>query len=76
MANQIADKIVIYDANGTPHTYNLVDNTSGYLKTVPMASASQLGGVKVDGQTIGIDANGTIKTIGGISYTVLETWES
>lgn len=39
--------------------------SEGYLKSIPTASTSVLGGVKVDGTSITIDANGVISSSGG-----------
>lgn len=44
------------------HTSQLTNN-SGYLTTVPGATAGSIGGVKPDGTTITMDADGTIHAV-------------
>ena len=46
------------------YTKTEIDN-KGYLTSIPTASTSTLGGVKVDGTSISIDANGVISSSGG-----------
>ena len=57
-------------ANGQVLAYNSTDNqyeptSVGETYTLPTASTTELGGVKIDGTTITIDANGVISATGG-----------
>lgn len=52
---------------GTPTSGNLVNCT------LPVASTTVSGAVKVDGSTISIDGNGVIKSSGGLSSTAIKT---
>lgn len=40
-----------------------LENDSGYLTSVPAATEATIGGVRVDGTTITIDADGTIHAV-------------
>lgn len=46
-----------------PTQTSQLTNNSGYLTSVPVATDATIGGVKVDGTTITIDANGTIHAV-------------
>jgi hypothetical protein len=50
-----------------------IQTTAGGLYTLPTATTSVLGGVKVDGTTITIDGNGVISSTGGGSPYTLPT---
>ncbi len=56
----------------TSGSYNDLDDlpTIPSAYSLPTASTSVLGGVKVDGSTVTIDANGVISASGGGSYTL------
>lgn len=46
-----------------PTQTSQLTNNSGYLTSVPVATDATIGGVKVDGTTITIDADGTIHAV-------------
>ncbi len=46
-----------------PTRTSQLTNDSGYLTVVPAATAETIGGVKPDGTTIKIDADGTIHAV-------------
>lgn len=50
-------------AGDIPTQTSQLTNDSGYLTDVPIATESSIGGVRVDGTTIIIDADGTIHTV-------------
>ena len=51
-----------------PTKVSELENDEGYLKTLPVASANELGGIKV-GKNLSIDADGTLNAEGGGSGT-------
>lgn len=50
-------------ASDIPTQTSQLTNDSGYLTSVPEATDATIGGVKVDGTTITIDADGTIHAV-------------
>ena len=51
-------------------------NSSGSSYTLPTASTNTLGGVKIDGSSVTIDANGVISSHSGISTYITSTYRS
>lgn len=51
-----------------PTKVSELENDEGYLKTIPIASANELGGIKV-GKNLSIDTDGTLNAEGGGSGT-------
>ena len=41
-------------------------NDSGFLSTVPKATTTTLGGIKLDGETLTMDINGVVSVVGGV----------
>ncbi len=50
-------------ASDVPTRTSQLTNDSGYLTEMPVATESSIGGVKVDGTTITIDADGVIHAV-------------
>lgn len=50
-------------ASDIPTQTSQLTNNSGYLTSVPAATDTTIGGVKVDGTTITIDTDGTIHAV-------------
>ena len=50
-------------ASDVPTRTSQLTNDSGYLTEMPAATESSIGGVKVDGTTITIDADGVIHAV-------------
>lgn len=40
-------------------------NDSGFLSTIPKATTTTLGGIKLDGETLTMDTNGVVSVVGG-----------
>lgn len=59
-------QLTITDENGVQHTYDIIDTTSGYIKVIPTASPSTLGGVKV-GTGLSIDSSTGVLSLGTAS---------
>lgn len=55
----------VTSVNGKVGTVVLTAEDVGALSSIPIATQERLGGVKVDGTSITIDADGTIHSIGG-----------
>ena len=51
-----------------PTKVSELENDEGYLKIIPIASANELGGIKV-GKNLSIDTDGTLNAEGGVSGT-------
>lgn len=65
------------DVSNKPSTFTPSTHThSQYLTAVPTATTSTLGGVKPDGTSITVDANGVISAAGGSSSGITATYDS
>lgn len=60
------NKLTIYNEQGVATTYDIVDEISGYIKVIPTASPSTLGGVKV-GTGLSINSSTGVLSLGTAS---------
>lgn len=65
-----------YNASSSNPQSGVAIAGAGFLTSIPTASTSTLGGVKVDGTTVTIDSNGVISSSGGGGGTVDQTYDA